>query len=81
MNETDTMKETQPMTAVSTIPSVEDAQGITMHAINNRLNTLMIGMSYLEDSTDADQQTVVRSLKLELRDLQNLIEQLRYQGC
>lgn len=47
------------------------------HAINNRMNTLMLGMSILENNHNPDSQTIVRSLKMELRDLQDLIEQLK----
>ena len=47
------------------------------HAINNRMNTLMLGMSILENNQNPDSQTIVRSMKMELRDLQDLIEQLK----
>jgi t-SNARE complex subunit (syntaxin) len=47
------------------------------HAINNRLNTLILGMSILEANQSPEAQTIVRSLKMELRDLQALIEQLK----
>jgi len=56
--------------------SVNESKKIIAHAINNRLNTLALGMSYLEGNTSTETQTIVRSLKMELRDLQELIEQL-----
>lgn len=48
------------------------------HAINNRLNTLAVGMAYLEAHVTQEDQTVIQSLRLELRDLQDLIDQLNY---
>ncbi|MEL6310596.1 MAG: hypothetical protein AAFV98_13840 [Chloroflexota bacterium] len=64
---------------IATAPT-EDSTRMTIHAINNRLNTLMLGMSYLEgDDSNPDNQMIVRSMKLELRDLQDLINQLRCQ--
>jgi signal transduction histidine kinase len=47
------------------------------HAINNRLNTIILGMSILETNPNPESQMIVRSLKMELRDLQALIEQLK----
>ncbi|MGJ3237373.1 MAG: hypothetical protein ACFE0Q_01575 [Anaerolineae bacterium] len=58
--------------------TINESKRIITHAINNRLNTLTLGMSYLEHNTSTDAQTIVRSLKLELRDLQELIEQLKH---
>jgi len=74
---TDTTEEKLNMVATS---FTEDTQKLTIHAINNRLNTLMLGMSYLEgDDSNPDNQMIVRSMKMELRDLQDLINQLRCQ--
>jgi hypothetical protein len=56
---------------------ISETKRIITHAINNRLNTLMLGMSILENNQNIEAQTIVRSLKLELRDLQNLIEELK----
>lgn len=56
---------------------VNESTNIIHHAINNRLNTLTLGMSYLENKNCKESQTVLRSLKMELRDLQDLIEQLK----
>lgn len=58
--------------------SVNESKGIISHAINNRLNTLSLGMSYLENQSSQETQTILRSLKMELRDLQELIEQLKH---
>ncbi len=58
--------------------SVSESKKIIAHAINNRLNTLSLGMSYLENQSSTEAQTVLRSLKMELRDLQELIEQLKH---
>ncbi|MGB7341784.1 MAG: hypothetical protein WBC91_23000 [Phototrophicaceae bacterium] len=58
--------------------SVNESKNIISHAINNRLNTLTLGMSYLESSSSQEAKTIVRSLKMELRDLQELIEQLKH---
>jgi hypothetical protein len=65
-------KETQMSVAVLT-----DHKREISHAINNRLNTLILGMSILESNPNVEAQTIVRSLKMELRDLQDLIEQLK----
>lgn len=58
--------------------SIDESKHIITHAINNRLNTLALGMSYLETNAAQESKTVVRSLKMELRDLQELIEQLKH---
>ncbi|MEM9955867.1 MAG: hypothetical protein AAFV93_21310 [Chloroflexota bacterium] len=57
--------------------SIDESKRVISHAINNRLNTLALGMSYLENQTSSEQQAMVRSMKMELRDLQELIEQLK----
>jgi hypothetical protein len=48
------------------------------HAINNRLNTLTLGMRVLENETSADAKHILESLRLELKDLQHLVEELKY---
>lgn len=48
------------------------------HAINNRLNTLALGMRLLENETTPDSKHLLDSLRLELKDLQHLIEELKY---
>ena len=48
------------------------------HAINNRLNTLSLGMRVLESETSPEAQHLLNSLRLELQDLQHLIEELKY---
>lgn len=60
-----------------TIISVTESKQIISHAINNRLNTLALGMGYLEDKTSQEDRSVIRALKSELHDLQDLIEQLK----
>lgn len=57
---------------------INESTSIIHHAINNRLNTLTLGMSYLENKNCQESQTVLHSLKMELRDLQDLIEQLKH---
>lgn len=57
--------------------TVTDTKKLVSHAINNRLNTLMLGMCYLENIDDKEIQTIVRSLKMELRDLQDLVDQMK----
>lgn len=57
---------------------VDEHKQVISHAINNRLNTLTMGIAYLENISSDDTQTIVRSLKLELRDLQALIDKLRH---
>jgi hypothetical protein len=59
------------------VATLTDTKREISHAINNRLNTLILGMSILEASQSPDAQMIVRSLKMELRDLQALIEQLK----
>ena len=61
--------------------TLQEKNNLIQHAINNRLNTLMLGMSYLEDTTNDDNRVVVQSLKLELRDLQKLIERMKNERC
>ena len=48
------------------------------HAINNRLNSLSLGMRVLEKDTAPEAQQLLNSLRLELRDLQHLIEELKH---
>lgn len=60
------------------VVSVNESTKLISHAINNRLNTLSLGMSYLESNITSEDRTMVRSLKMELRDLQDLIEQLKH---
>lgn len=48
------------------------------HAINNRLNTLSLGMRVLESETSPESKGLLNSLRLELKDLQHLIEELKY---
>ena len=60
------------------VVSVNESEKLISHAINNRLHALSIGMSYLETNVSADERTMLRSLKMELRDLQELIEQLKH---
>lgn len=57
---------------------VNEGKSLIQHAINNRLNTLALGMSYLESNSSQETKTILRSLKMELRDLQELIEQLKH---
>jgi hypothetical protein len=57
--------------------TISESKRNLSHAINNRMNTLMLGMSILENNQTVESQTIVRSLKMELRDLQDLIEQLK----
>jgi hypothetical protein len=59
------------------VATLTDTKREISHAINNRLNTLILGMSILESNQNPDAQMIVRSLKMELRDLQALIEQLK----
>ena len=60
------------------VASINDSKKLISHAINNRLHALSIGMSYLEGNVEDDERTMLRSLKMELRDLQELIEQLKH---
>jgi signal transduction histidine kinase len=48
------------------------------HAINNRLNALSLGMRVLESETTPEAKQLLNSLRLELKDLQYLIEELKY---
>lgn len=48
------------------------------HAINNRLNALALGMRILENDTTPEAKHLLHNLRLELQDLQELIEALKY---
>lgn len=61
--------------------TLENKTELVQHAINNRLNTLMLGLGYLEETSGDDARMVVQSLKLELRDLQKLIDRMKTDGC
>ena len=50
------------------------------HNINNRINTLTLGMAVLEQSDSPDVRGIASALKTELRDLENLINQLKRQS-
>ena len=67
------MERAKPMSAAT----LTETKSNISHAINNRLNTLILGMSILEANQSPEAQTIVRALKMELRDLQALIEQLK----
>lgn len=48
------------------------------HDINNRLNTLSLGMRVLEGEITPEARHLLDSLRIELKDLQHLIEELKY---
>ena len=50
------------------------------HSINNRINTLTLGMAVLEQSNSPDVRVIASALKTELRDLETLINQLKHQS-
>lgn len=58
--------------------SIDESKRIITHAINNRLNTLSLGISFLENKSTPETKSILRSLKMELRDLEELIQQLRH---
>ena len=60
------------------VVSVKESKKFISHAINNRLNTLALGMGYLEDTVSKEDRMIIRTLKVELRDLQALIDQLKH---
>jgi signal transduction histidine kinase len=47
------------------------------HNINNRLNTISLAMSLLENNTSSDVRHIATAMKSELRDLENLITELK----
>ena len=53
------------------------SQSKLFHAINNRMNTIALGLSILEQDTDNNVRSIADSLQDEFRDLQHLIAELR----
>ncbi|GAB5493654.1 MAG: hypothetical protein Phog2KO_38690 [Phototrophicaceae bacterium] len=60
------------------VVNINESKKLISHTINNRLNTLALGMGYLEDTVSEEERIVIQTLKVELRDLQALIEQLKH---
>lgn len=53
-----------------------DARRKLFHAINNRLNTIGMGVTILEQQSDPDNQDVLAYIRTELEDLEQLLDEL-----
>jgi hypothetical protein len=50
------------------------------HSINNRLNVIALSMAVLQKNENADVRVIATAIKSELRDLENLINELKHRA-